>query len=204
MSTAPRRISRSKRMTTEQYLSGPPDEFKHELIYGELVMSPSPTGAHQDHELDLAYLLKAWVRAEELGWVWPDLDMVLDPVKHLVYRPDVLFLARNHESRRQRGRVFGPADLTVEILSPSDSPRRQRRKFADYERYGVSWYWVLDPANRTLEENELVQGVYVCRTEVAADAWFKPCVFPGLEFKLGTLLEGDLKAAVRGKAKKLV
>ncbi len=204
MSVAQRTIAPARRMTVEQYLSGPPDEFKCELIYGELVMSPSARDWHQDLQLVLAYLLRLWVRAFDLGWVWHDLDMVLDVKKHLVYRPDVLFLSKRHGARRSRDRVFGPADLGVEILSPSDTPRILQRKFTDYERYGVAWYWLIDAKRKTIEENQLVNGVYVCRSKVSGDEWFEPGVFPGLQFRLSGLIEGDLKTAVKGKAKKLV
>ena len=30
----------------------------------------------------------------------------------------------------------GPVDLAIEILSPSERPFLQKRKFTDYERYG--------------------------------------------------------------------
>ncbi len=80
------------------------------------------------------------------------------------------------------------------------------RKFADYQRYGVPWYWswYLNSSPPILEEYQLVNGRYECRSEIVGDQWFEPGVFPGLVFRLPQLLEGDLKAAVKGKAKKLM
>jgi hypothetical protein len=49
-----------------------------------------------------------------------------------------------------------------------------------------------------------VNGRYECRSEIVGDQWFEPGLFPGLVFRLPQLLEGDLKAAVKGKAKKLM
>src|SRR5262249_11901034 len=155
-----------KRMTAEEYLSGPPDEHKAELIYGEYVVCARPTDEHQDLVHDLGEVLKRWTRFHQLGKVSYDIDMVLDGLKDLVYAPDLLFIAKEHEKRRQGGRIIGPADLCVEILSPSDKPRVRQRKFSDYERYGVTWYWVIDPERQTVEENQLVAEVYRCRTEV--------------------------------------
>lgn len=102
--------------------------------------------------------------------------------------------------------MLGPADLCVEILSASDRPKIRGRKFSDYERYGVSWYWTIepDPDRPVLEEYQLVNDRFDCRTEVSGDVWFEPGLFPGLQFKLPPLLQGDLKAAVKGKAKKLM
>ncbi len=204
MSTVRRIKAPIKRMTAEQYLAGPPDEFKAELIYGERIMCPRPTDNHQDLLHDLGEVLKRWTRAHKLGKVSYDIDMVLDEMKDLVYAPDLLFLAKENESRRRRGRIYGQADLCVEILSPGDKPHLQRRKFTDYERYAVAWYWIIDPEAATLEENQLTDSVFVCRSEVGKDDWFEPGLFPGLQFRLGPLLVGDLKAAVKGKAKKLV
>jgi Uma2 family endonuclease len=192
-----------RRMTLEEYLSGPADERKAELIYGDYVVCASPSDLHQDVQINVAWLLRVWARAHDLGRVSHDLDMVLDDLKNLAYRPDVLFVARAHEARWQRKRVFGPADLCVEILSPSDKPHVQRRKFADYERYGVAWYWILDPDKGTLEENELAGESFRCRTEVEGEAWFEPGLFPGLRFRLPQLIAGDLKAAVQGAAEAL-
>lgn len=195
-----------KHVTVREYLDSPVEEQKTELVYGELVVCPSPTADHQDIVLDLGQLLKRWTRAAELGRVSYDLDMVLDELKDLVYRPDLLFVAKGNENRWREGRVFGPADLCVEVTSPSERPRLQTRKFSDYERYGVSWFWRLDPRPDTLglEEYQLVDGVFDCRSEISGDAWFEPGLFPGLQFKLPPLRTGDLKAAVKGKAKKLM
>jgi Uma2 family endonuclease len=205
--TVARRITRSGRpLSIEQYLSGPPDENKTELIHGERVVAPSPSDRHQDVQADLGHVLRAWVRKESLGWVWPDLDMVLDEKEGLVYRPDLLFLARRHTDRRRQGRVFGPADLCVEILSPSDRPRLLRRKYADYARFGVNWYWILNPDEKepVIEENERVGEEYQVHLEIVGEGWFEPALFPGLQISMAKLISGDWKAAVRGKGKRFL
>ena len=182
------------------------EDDKTELIYGELVVCPSPTKRHQNLAHDLGEMLNRWTRAAELGLVSYDLDMILDELKDLVYRPDVLFVAKENQQRWQEGRVFGPADLCVEVLSASDRPVILNRKFSDYERYGVNWFWRIkpDPAEPALEEYQLIDDGFVCRTEITGDTWFEPALFPGLQFTLPLLLQGNLKSAVKGKAKKLM
>ncbi len=201
-----RRTRAPRYMTVEEYLSGPPDKFSGELIYGELVMSPKPSEHHQDIVGDLRDLLKRWVRFHDLGKVAHDIDMVLDEKLDVVYAPDVLFVAKEHNARRRKGRLYGPADLCVEVLSPADRPRVPRHKYQDYARYGVTWYWTINPHpdEPVIEEHELVKGAYVLRQEILGNKWFKPTLFPGLEFSLPLLMAGNLKAAVRGKAKRLV
>ena len=205
MATAPS-LPAARRLTTAEYLATPTDGPRSELIYGEVVMAARPSDEHQDLVYALGHVLRRWTEHEKLGKLSFEIDMVLDEEKRLVYSPDLLFLTKAHAARRRDGRVYGPADLCVEILSPSDKPWVQRRKYSDYERYGVRWYWIVqpDPANPALEENELVGGVFVPRTEVAGDMWFSPGLFPGLAFRLHPLLQGDARAAVKGKTKKLM
>ncbi len=206
MATASAIRNRTTPMSAAQFLAGPPDDFKAELVYGEYVMCPRPTDEHQDLVHDLGEVLKRWTRHLKLGKVSYDIDMVLDEARDLIYAPDLLFVARENEKRRRQGRVYGPADLCVEVFSPADRPRIRQRKFTDYEHYGVSWYWAItsDPNEPVLEENQLVNGVYVCRAEISGSAWFEPGLFPGLMIRLPPLLQGDVKAAVKGKAKRLL
>lgn len=198
---------KAARMTVRQFLALPPDEkCRTELVYGEMVAMPRPEADHNDYVHDLGQLLKRWVRFFSLGRICIDIDMILDEVEDLVYAPDLLFLTADHIARLRKGKLYGPADLAVEVISPSERLSRQSRKFADYERYGIPWYWILDPTGEepTLTEHELQGGKYVLRSELSGAEWFEPGLFPGLVFRLPPLLEGDLKAAVKGKAKKLM
>jgi Uma2 family endonuclease len=203
------RITKPKRrlMTTEEYLALPTDVERSELIYGEVVVSPSAAWEHNVIIYYFRHILGCWARHFKLGQVCFDVDMVLDTVRHLIYQPDLVYLVAKHAARRDKGRVYGAADLCVEVQSPSDRPWIQNRKFADYESYGVSWYWIIRPDSElpSIEEHELVDGKYILRTEAIGDAWFKPALFPGLELRLPPMIAGEeLKAAVKGKAKRLV
>ncbi len=42
-------------------------------------------------------------------------------------------------------------DFVVEILSPSDSPRKARRKMAEYQTQGARLGWLLDPGTFQVE-----------------------------------------------------
>lgn len=201
------RPPKKTRMTTRQYLALPSDELcKTLLIYGEMIVMANPKPKHNWALYHLGHIINRWVRHVQLGLIFFDNDLILDEENALVYAPDLMFLANEHLDQYHDELVFGPVDLAVEILSPSNRPNLQERKFADYERYGISWYWVIDPlADRpTLRENQLVDGKYACRSEIVGAQWFEPGLFPGLTFRLPQVLEGDLKAAVKGKAKKLM
>ena len=196
-----------KRMTTREFLALPPDELcESALIYGRMIVMPKPRPEHNDFLHDLGEILKRWIRHLNLGRLFFDCDLILDEENSLVYAPDLMFLLKENEGRYRNGWVFGPTDLCIEILSPTERPYLQKRKFTEYEKYGISWFWVIDPDGEhpTLAEYELVDGLYECRTEIVGDQWFEPGLFPGLTIRLPSLLAGDLKAAVKGKAKRLM
>ncbi|MDW7995726.1 MAG: Uma2 family endonuclease [Gemmatales bacterium] len=201
-----RRKAMPRRMTLAQYLTDTSDERKLELLDGEVVVSPRPRAEHQQFEYYLEHVLSRWVVAHDLGEVWHEIDMILDPDKPLTYVPDIVFLAKEHAERLRDGRLYGPADLCIEIESPSDRPRVLRRKYRDYAQYGVRWYWLirLTEAGPFVEENENTGSEFTVCQEVEAGEWFRPKAFPGLEVNLAVLATGEFKPAVRGKAKRLV
>jgi Uma2 family endonuclease len=47
--------------------------------------------------------------------------------------------------------VHGAPDLVVEILSPSSIRHDRLNKLELYARFGVKEYWIVDPANHSLE-----------------------------------------------------
>jgi Uma2 family endonuclease len=63
-----------------------------------------------------------------------------------------VFLA-GRKAPPRRGAVREPADILVEVISPS--PRDERRdrveKMAEYATFGVRFYWLLDPALGSFE-----------------------------------------------------
>jgi Uma2 family endonuclease len=196
-----------KRMTTQEYFAlGETEHCETLLLYGELITMPNPRPKHNHLLHELGEIIRRWIRHMKLGRVFFDNDLILDDENALVYAPDLMFLATKHLNQYRDELVYGPVDLAVEILSPSERPFLQKRKFTDYERYGIPWYWVIDPLGDvpTLTEHQLIGSRYECRSEIAGTEWFEPGLFPGLVFRLPQLLEGDLKAAVKGKAKKLM
>jgi Uma2 family endonuclease len=208
MSTLTRsRPPKKTRMTVREYFKLPIDApFQTLLVYGELITMPKPKPLHNRAILFLGNLLHQWAFHHDLGMVFMDNDLILDEVDALVYAPDLMFLLKANLSQYHDETLYAPVDLAVEILSPSERPFLQERKFADYEAYEIPWYWVIDPdpAEPTIREHQLVKGKYICRNEISGDQWFEPGLFPGLTFRLPQLLAGDLKAAVKGKAKKLM
>ena len=72
--------------------------------------------------------------------------------------PDVMVVCDRDKIKADG--VYGAPDLVVEVLSPSTAKHDRGRKKQVYEQCGVSEYWIVDPANKTLEQYLLQQGAF--------------------------------------------
>jgi len=149
------------RMSYTEYLSWYGENARGEWVDGEVIVFMPPTKLHQDAMLFLAVVLRHYARFFDLGTV------VVAPFEMRLSdrssrQPDILFVARAHESRLTPERLLGPADLAVEFVS-SDSVRRDGvDKRDEYAAGGVPEYWLFDarPQRQRAECSRLVDGRY--------------------------------------------
>jgi Uma2 family endonuclease len=122
---------------------------RHEVIAGELVVTPSPTPAHQIASGNIAYPLEHHVREHDLGLVlYAPVDVRLTPDNVLI--PDILFIARDRQHIIGEKTIDAAPDLVVEILSPGTRQRDLTVKRALYARFGVQEYWIVDLEARSV------------------------------------------------------
>src|SRR5262249_13425500 len=107
------------RMNSDQFCDLPPsDEFKLELLDGEVIVAARPTLHHQYFISELLVVLKRWVKKRRLGRVVQDTLMKVG--EDWTPAPDLCFLKTRHLKRGKTKRIEGPVDLAVEVVSPSD------------------------------------------------------------------------------------
>jgi Uma2 family endonuclease len=131
-------------MSVDEWLLLPEDE-EGEFVDGRLVEEEVPDAVH---ELAVSWFIRivgAWLG--QRGFIFAsDLKTLTAP--RTGRKPDVSVFLDGRPAPPRRGVIRTPADILIEVVSPS--PRDERRdrveKMAEYAAFGVRYYWLLDPA----------------------------------------------------------
>lgn len=135
----------------------PPDGKRHEVLDGELYVTPAPTPLHQRLSKRLQRRLEDYFEARGLGEVFnAPIDLIL--AEHDIVQPDLLVVA-NPSQVSGRG-IEGVPLLVVEVLSPSTRALDRSVKMRRYAQLAIPHYWVLDPDAGRLECLRLDAGTY--------------------------------------------
>ena len=172
-----------------EYRDLPDDAPRYEIIEGVGYLTPSPGGRHQIVSANLQFHLHRFVRTNRLGRVF---DAPFDVVfsERDVVQPDLLFVpSERRRIIRERG-VFGPPDLVVEIVSPTNAQRDFQDKLKLYRCYGVREYWIVDIENRSVGLWVSGEGpLDTCRT-VTGDNFVDSAVLAGFSIGLAEIFDG--------------
>jgi Uma2 family endonuclease len=162
----------TRKMTASEFLQLPVSNLPHELINGEEVMAPAPTGNHQRVLLEAAILLKRLVPNGEV--LIAPVDVYLDDLD--IVQPDIVWVAEgSHCTWVEDKHLRGAPDLVVEIFSPGSLRRDRKDKFRLYEKFGVREYWMIDADEKLLEIWQPQEGRFVL-VDVFGPG--DPCVSP--------------------------
>jgi len=175
-----------QRLTYEDYLALPSDGKRYQILEGGLDVTPAPSTTHQKVSMRLEYWLVGHVEEHDLGLVLDaPVDVLLD--EQNVVQPDIVFVSRPRLPIVEERYISGAPDLVVEILSPATRRTDRGVKSALYARFGVGWYWLVDPTERSLEEYQVEGHGYRLQGRFDAAQIFTPQIFPGLEIALAPI-----------------
>ncbi len=138
------------------------EDVAGELVDGQLEEEEMPSFAHELCVGWLLQVLRMWLNPQ--GFVFAS-DSKYGVSETRGRKPDVsVYLPGRPAPGRRAAMSRRPPSIAVEVITPT--PRDQRRdrvtKLSEYARFGVPYYWLLDPELRTLEIMELdSQGRYV-------------------------------------------
>lgn|ERR1019366_8436218 len=180
-------IVSTTKMTAQQFLQlgEDPPGVRLELVDGEVAVSPSPIPDHSNVVIQLIVLLENYNAANDLGELHHDVDTILD--RFNVRRPDILFYSTERTHLIGKKAMEGPPDLAIEVISPSSIEVDRDDKFVQYRDGGVAHYWIIDPAQQTVDAWSLENGAYVVSGHAQGSAVIKLPPFPDLEIPLSRL-----------------
>jgi len=146
------------KLTYDDLLQIPEDDpFRHEILDGVHVASPSPVYRHQKISRRIQFQLYEQIELTGLGEV-VDAPMDIELGTHDVVEPDIFVILKDNLRIVTESHVRGAPDLIIEILSPSTSGRDLGIKKERYELYGVPEYWVVDSDAQTVSVFALDEG----------------------------------------------
>lgn len=141
--------------TEEDLQSLPEDGFIHEVVNGELVMSPKNNFQHERICGHLYAALYEFNRRHRLGVVLGS-SAGYWMINRNCRAPDVAFIPKARlESLNfsPSAKTFFPGapDLAAEVLSPSNSRSEMDRRLRDFFSSGTQLAWLIDPETNRVE-----------------------------------------------------
>ncbi|MCR8557657.1 Uma2 family endonuclease [Mucilaginibacter sp. BJC16-A38] len=124
-----------------------PEGTRCEVIFNELIMSPSPSSLHQLLLSDLHVLIYSFIKERNLGKViLSPFDVYFEAYDSAV-QPDLMVLLNENLNKIGKDGLYGAPDIVIEILSQNRAYDTKRKK-ALYEKAGVKEYFMIDPENK--------------------------------------------------------
>lgn len=176
----------ARAMSLEEWANMPEDE-PGELVDGQLV---EEEGADNPHEVIVSWFVQVLT-----NWARPRKGIVLgSEAKYALAegrgrKPDLsVFFTRDRKLPR-KGAIAIPPDLMVEVVSPTprDGRRDRVEKLREYAKFGLRWYWIVDPRLRSLEILRLGDDGHYANVVSAADGVIEIPSCEGLTIDLDAL-----------------
>jgi Uma2 family endonuclease len=176
-----------------------PDAAKfYEVVDGQVVENP-PMGARESILASfLLGLISPIARSNRLGRAVNETLFMIDPVRKLKRRPDVAFVSADRWSLNRQVPATETwdvvPDLTVEVISESNSANAVARKIEEYFQAGVRSVWVIYPSTNKIYVYSSPAQVRILQLGDELDG---DRIIPGFHIPLSALfeLEEETKAS---------
>jgi Uma2 family endonuclease len=173
----------TKQYTIADYLSW---QFKErvELFKGYIAkMSPAPNTFHQEYSGNLHGAIWTYLKNKNCKVFAAPIDVYLPSKdKKTIVQPDIIVVCDLNKIEL-KGCVGSP-DIVVEILSPGNSKKEIKDKFALYEEAGVKEYWVVFPSEQVVQIYELVDNQYKAKAPLANGDKITTPILEGFEVEV--------------------
>jgi Uma2 family endonuclease len=171
-----------------------------ELIKGKILkMSPAPARIHQKISQNINIILYNYFVNNPCELYYAPFDVRLPNKKKSTKEKDVFTVVQpdlcvicDMAKLDDKGCIGAP-DLVVEILSPGNSQKEMNIKFNLYEEAGVQEYWLVYPAEKSINIFMLQDGKYIGLRPYSETEILKSKLFPDLEMDLTKVFDTDLE-----------
>ncbi len=136
--------------TVEMVRALPDDGHRHELVYGELLLTPAPRPWHEIVVARLTFALTDYTRRYPVGFVFGVAADITWGRADVLVQPDVFVAPLDEVRTLDWDRIRGLL-LVAEVLSPASLKADRFTKRRRYQEAGVPRYWVVDADERRVE-----------------------------------------------------
>jgi Uma2 family endonuclease len=141
-------MATTRLMTAEDLWQLDDDEYRYDLLRGELIRMSSATYRHGKLGMRIARKIADFADEHDLGEIpSSETGFILARDPDVVLAPDVAFVRKEQlppDEEQDRFLELAP-DLVVEVVSPSDRWTEINDKVMEYLRHGVALVWIVDP-----------------------------------------------------------
>ena len=156
------------------------EDSNFELINGVLIIHSPASTEHEELFGYLNFVLRYYTEQTEKGKVFGS-RLVMRLSEKWNPEPDLMVILPEHYVRIKETRIQGPADLVIEILSPTTRELDLTKKLPYFRQAGVGETWIIDPKSQELtiywEEEEKKWS------KENADNYIESHILPDLKFK---------------------
>ena len=158
------------------------EDFRAELLDGEIVMMAPPLRVHQEILTELLLQIGNYLKGKKCKVFAAPFGVRLFPKKDksddTVFQPDIVVVC-DPEKLDEAG-CNGAPDLVIEIISPSTAKYDRIFKLRKYQQAGVREYWIVDPETKSVQvfilENSRYMAYAYDDTEKAPVSVLKDCI----------------------------
>jgi len=180
------------RFTSADLLAFPDDGKRREIIDGDLYVSKQPNWYHQVVCGRLSGVLDTWALAQDAGMAAIAPGLILADDDDVA--PDVVWAstARLAAILGDGGKLYGPPELVVEVLSPGSANARRDRdtKLKLYSRAGCDEYWIVDWPRRMIDVYRLLGGTLALTQALRDGDTLTSPLLPGFALPLVRIFAG--------------
>lgn len=176
----------ARNLTYEEWLQRPTvQDGTDEVVNGELRFMPPTHFPHAEIIQRLILRLIRQIDEKRVALLGSNFGLMISQEPLTCRSPDLALFWRDKIVLRD-GLYWSPADLVVEIISPSETRRRKQEKLDDYTRIGVPEAWIVSPKAKSVEIHLLSEGK-LASTKIVVNGEIQPTRFPGVSIPVAEI-----------------